>query len=227
MGKLKKENVLIIGDTHIPFEHKDYLEFVVDIQKRCKCGTVVHIGDLVDNHGISYHEKDPNGLSPEDEMKLADKRLKSWFKTFPKVKLCRGNHDGLVDRKGKTVGLPKRCFKQFRDIWGLPKGWIDDFEFTIDNVLYKHGTGFSGKYSHVTAAERSRQSTVIGHTHSVGGVEYMASSKDCIFGMNVSSGIDRKKYAFAYGKDFARKPLLGCGVVTDKGKYAQYFQMSI
>ena len=227
MGKLKKENVLIIADTHLPFEHENYLDFCKEIQVRCKCGVVVHIGDLVDNHSISYHEHDPDGWSPEEEMVQADLHLKPWFKAFPEVKLCRGNHDALVDRKGKTVGLPKRCFREYREIWSLPRGWRDGFEFTIRGVLYKHGTGFSGKYAHVMAAERSRMATVIGHTHSSGGVEYLASSKDCIFGMNVGSGLDRKKYAFAYGKDFPRKPILGCGITTDNGKFAQFFPMQI
>ena len=228
MSKKKlKENVLIIGDTHLPFEIEGYLEFCKTIEHRCKCGTVVHIGDFVDNHAISYHGHDPDGWSPADEMNETDRHTKDWFKAFPNVKLCRGNHDSLVDRKGKTVGLPKRCFKQYRDIWNLPKGWEDDFEFTIDNVLYKHGTGFSGKYAHVTAAERSRQSTVIGHTHASGGVEYLASSRDCIFGMQVGCGIDRKKYAFAYGKDFPRKPILGVGVVVGAGRYAQFMPMEI
>jgi hypothetical protein len=133
----------------------------------------------------------------------------------------------LVDRKAKTVGLPRRCFAEFRDIWGLPKGWIDKFEFTIDGVLYKHGTGMSGRYAHVQAAERARQSTVIGHTHSSCGVEYLVSSKDCIFGMNVGSGVDREAYAFAYGKDFPRKPVLACGIVTDKGRFCQTFPMKL
>ena len=226
-SRLKKENVLVIGDTHLPFEHKHYLEFVKGVQDKCKCGSVVHIGDLVDNHSISYHEHDPDGWSPEYEMKQTDKHLVDWFKAFPKLRLCRGNHDALVDRKGKTVGLPKRCFMKYRDIWNLPRGWEDDFEFVLDGVLYKHGTGFSGRYAHVTATERSRQSTVIGHTHASGGVEYLASSRDCIFGMQVGCGIDRKAYAFAYGKDFPRKPILGCGVVWENGKYAQFFPMTI
>jgi len=223
----KKDSVLIIGDTHLPFEHKRYLEFCKEIETRCKCGTIVHIGDLVDNHSISYHEHDPDGWSPADEMAETDKHLKEWFKAFPNVMLCRGNHDGLVDRKSKTMGLPRRCFAQFRDIWNLPKGWKDDFEWEIDKVLYKHGTGASGKYAHIQAAERARQSTVIGHTHSTLGVEYLASSKDCIFAMNAGCGIDRHKYAFNYGKDFPRKPILGCGVVTDNGKYAQVFAMDL
>ena len=224
---MKRDNVLVIGDTHIPFEKKGYLEFCLGIGERCKCNTVVHIGDLVDNNSISYFEKDPDGKSPEDEMKETDKHLKPWFKAFPKVKLCRGNHDRLVDRKGKTVGLPRRCFKSFRDIWNLPNTWVDDFEFQLNKVRYVHGTGYSGKYSHVQLSYISRQSAVMGHTHSTGGVEYTANMKSCVFGMNVGCGIDRKTYAFAYGKDFRRKPILGCGVVTDLGRFAQFFPMPL
>ena len=224
---MRNGNVLIISDTHCPWEHPGYLDFCNDIKKRVKCTQVVHIGDLVDNHSISYHEHDPDGWSPADEMIAADVHLEPWFKAFPKVELCSGNHDGLVDRKGKTVGLPKRCFKSFRSMWNLPRGWEDAFEHIIDGVLYKHGTGMSGRYAHVQAAERARMSTVIGHVHSSAGIEYIASSRDCIFGMNVGSGIDRKQYAFAYGKDFPRKPILACGVVTDNGRNPQVFRMEL
>jgi len=160
-------------------------------------------------------------------MKEADKHLKDWFSAFKEVMICIGNHDALIDRKRKWVGLPERCFKPYRDIWNLPKGWVDNFEWHIDGVLYKHGTGSSGRFAHIQAAERARQSTVIGHTHSTLGVEYLASSKDCIFAMNVGCGIDRHLYAFSYGKDFPRKPILGCGVVTDNGRFAQVFAMDL
>ena len=224
---MKKDHILVIADTHIPFERKGYLEFCKGVEKKFSCGTVVHIGDLVDNHSINYHEHDPDGWSPEYEMKEADKHLEDWFKAFPKALLCRGNHDALPDRKGKTVGLPKRCFKSFREMWKLPKAWVDDFEFEVDSVRYEHGTGYYGKYSHVNASYDNRQSTVIGHTHSVAGIEWSANSKNIIFGMNVGCGIDHKAYAFGYGKDFRRKPILGCGIVTDGGRYAQFIAMSL
>lgn len=222
------KNTLVIADTHIPFVKRGYLQFCKRIEKAFNCTRVVHIGDLVDNHSISYHEHDPDGWSPIGEMRAADKVLKKWFNAFPNVYLCRGNHDSLVDRKGKTAGLPKRAFKQFREIWSLPDSWEDGFSFQFDGVIYQHGTGYSGKYGHVSAAESNRQSTVIGHLHSVAGVSYMASEKDCIFGMCVGCGIDRKKYAFAYGKDFRRKPILGCGVVsaTRRGVNAQFIPMN-
>jgi len=224
---LHRDNVLVIADTHIPFEHKNYLEFCVSIGRRVKCGKVVHIGDLVDNHSISYHEHDPNGLSPIDEIKEAKRRLSLWFKAFPKLFLCRGNHDRMVDRKGRTTGLPDNVFKPFRDIWELPLGWHDAFEFDIDGVRYFHGSGYSGDLAHMKAAQNSRQSSVIGHVHSLCACAYTASEKDCIFGMAVGSGIDRNKYAFAYEKIFPRKPIVSCGVVTDRGKYAQVFKMDM
>ena len=130
------KNTLIIGDPHEPFCDSRYLPFCKRIYKAFNCKRVVCIGDLVDNHSISYHEHDPELWSPLKEMEETDKKLKKWFKTFPEVYLTRGNHDQLVDRKGKTVGLPKRCFKEYRDMWNLPDGWVDDFEFIFDGVKY-------------------------------------------------------------------------------------------
>jgi len=220
-------NVLIISDTHMPFVRSDYLEFCVKTRNKFKCDIIVHIGDLVDNHAISYHEHDPDGWSPAAEMAKVDEHLQSWFKEFPKVHLVRGNHDILVDRKSKTIGLPNRCFKPFREIWNLPEGWVDAFEFEIDNVRYIHGTGYSGKYGHVQAAYNNRQSIVMGHSHSSCGIEYAANSKDIIYGMNVGCGIDRKKYAFNYGRDFKRKPIVACGVILDNGKYPIIVPMNL
>lgn len=208
-------NRLVIGDTHLPFVHRHYLAFCKQTQKKYKCKETVHIGDLVDNHAISYFDTDPDGQSIKDEMEKADRELHKWFKAFPSLFLCRGNHDRLVDRKGKTHGLPTRAFKAFRDIWNLPDAWQDNFEFEKDGVLYKHGLGYGGKTPHLAAAQAERVSTVIGHVHTVAGVEWTASEKDCLFGMAVGCGIDRHTYAFSYGRDFKVKPIISCGVVFD------------
>lgn len=223
------KRVFVIGDTHEPFAHRDYLDFCIRIHKYFKCTHVVHVGDLVDNHAISYHEHDPNSWSPADEMREADEKLEKWFKAFPKVLLCRGNHDRLVDRKGKTNGLPQRCFKEFRDIWNLPKDWKDDFCHIIDDVKYIHGTGYSGKMAHLQAAQDNRMSTVMGHLHSVCGIEYTANEIDCIWGMSVGCGIDRKSRAFDYGMDAKHKPILACGIVeyTRYGVNPRLFRMEM
>ena len=223
---LDKRNVLVVGDTHIPFEQKGYLEFCLKVQKEEQCGTIVHIGDLVDNHSISYHEHDPNAWSPLHEMEETDKHLAKWFKAFPKVKLTKGNHDCLVDRKSKTVGLPRRCFQSYRDIWKLPKTWVDDFSFVIDGVLYKHGTKTSGRLAHYHQAIKNRMSVVMGHLPAYAGIVFTASPKDCIFGMNVGCGIHANALAFAYGEDFPEKPIVSCAVVYH-GDNPRLFRMKL
>jgi hypothetical protein len=223
-----KDNVLVIGDLHLPFEKKGYLDFCKQIQKRVRCGTVVMIGDLVDNATTSFHHDiDPNGYSPKDEINAAKKTLKTWFKAFPNVLLCLGNHDRRVDLKGRHVGLPECVFRPFRDIWELPYMWKDAFTHEIDGVLYQHGTGYQGEMAHIRAAYNNRQSTVIGHSHSFSTVGYIANEKDCMFGMNVGCGIDRHKIAFEYGRDFKKKPIVSVGVVTDHGRFAQVFPMPL
>jgi len=223
-----KNTIGVIGDLHLPFSRPDYLNFCISIFDRCKVKTVVHIGDLVDNHAISYYEHNPNGLSPQDEMEEVDRHLKRWFGAFPTLHLCLGNHDKMCSRKARTAGLPDRVFRSFREIWDFPLGWQDAFSWEFDGVRYMHGTGLSGKNAHIKAAEQNRQSTVIGHVHSGGGqISYLVSENDRIFGMNVGCGIDRKQYAFEYGVDYLKKPVLGCGVVTDKGKYCQFFPMDL
>lgn len=204
------------------------MNFCVEIFERCKCKTIVHVGDLVDNHSISYHEHDSDGKSPADEMAEVDKHLKRWFECFPELHLCLGNHDRLIQRKTKTFGLPSRVLKPFREVWNFPFMWKDALSWEFDNVRYIHGTGLSGQKAHLKAAELGRQSTVIGHVHQWGGqIGYMVSELDRIFGMNVGCGINRKAYAFEYGRDLIKKPVLGCGVVTDKGKYCQFFPMEL
>lgn len=222
-----RNSILVIGDTHEPFCRPDYLNFCVEIADRCKCKIIVHIGDLVDNHAISYHEHDPDGRSPADEMSEADKHLKRWFDAFPQVYLCLGNHDRLVHRKALTNGLPSRAIRSFREMWKLPIGWKDAFSWEFFGVRFTHGTGLNGDKAHIKAAEQSRQSCVIGHTHSALATSYLVSERDRIFAVNCGCGIDRKTYAFAYGKDLLKKPALGCAVVTDRGNYCQVFAMPL
>jgi len=227
VDKLKSHRVMIIGDTHIPFEHPRYFDFIRQTYDEFQCDTMVHIGDVVDNHAISYHEHNPDGMSPGDELKQAIKTLETkWYKHFPNVKVCMGNHDELIYRKAMTHGLPKAAFRSLNEILQAPAGWIWNFSHEIDHVLYQHGTGTSGKTAHATRSMNNRQSTVIGHIHSHGGVAYVASNKDLIFGLNVGCGIRPTAYAMTYGRDFVNRPTLGCGIVLD-GKHAFFIPMDL
>ena len=209
------DNVLVIGDPHEPFTKEGYLEFCRKIQEEYDCGTVIHIGDAVDNHAVSYHEKDPEGMSAGDEFNLAIERMKRWYHTFPNVKVCIGNHDALPFRKAFSAGLPKTWLKTYQELLQSPPTWEWDFVHQVNGVIYQHGTGLSGEMAAINAARENRQSTVIGHLHTVMNTRFLASYKDLIFGVTVGCGIDHEKYAFAYGKQNTRKPVVACAVILD------------
>jgi predicted phosphodiesterase len=218
--------VLVIGDLHAPFIHEKYFDFIRYIRDRFLCEKVISIGDIVDQHAINYHEHDPDGQSSGDEIDKTVGILTKWYNEFPVLQITKGNHDELPNRKAKTHGLSQRYIKSLNSVFEMPKKWTWHDDLIIDNVLYMHGTGKWGKYSHIAWANDNRISTVTGHAHSGGGVQYLASKVSIIFGMNVGCGIDIKSYAMAYGKNFARRPTIGCGVVLD-GRTAFFCPMEM
>jgi predicted phosphodiesterase len=216
----------VISDTHEPFTHKNYRNFCYETFNKFKVNKIVHIGDEVDNHALSYHEHSPDGDSSGKEAEKAQKAMNQWYKLFPDVTVIVGNHSALPYRQATTAGIPKKFVKVYEEIWEAPKGWKWVMETEIDHVKYTHGLGVSGQNGAINLAIRSRQSVVIGHIHSFGGVNYHASANDMIFGMNVGCGIDVHSYAFEYGKNFVNKPTLGCGIVID-GKDALFIPMKL
>jgi len=211
---MNKINGLIIGDLHEPFCLEDYLKFNKELYKKYKCGWSRFAGDLVDAHAWSYHEHNPDGRSAGDELDEAIHRLKRWYKAFPDADVTLGNHDYLIARKAKTAGLSGRFLKDFREVIEAPKAWRFRDEYIKDGVLHTHGSiGNAFK-----RALMCRMSVVQGHLHSEMSVQWSVSEKDKIFGLQVGCGIDRKAYGFEYGKPFAKKPVIGSGLLLDGGR---------
>lgn len=220
------DNVLILADTHFPFCREGYLEHVRKVQEEYKCGTVVHIGDEVDLCAISQWESDPDGFSAGSEADLAQQEMKKWYSVFPSVKVCIGNHTARPFRMARTAGIPKKFIKTYEEAWEAPKGWQWSENWEIKDVLYTHGTGLSGESAAIKLASQLRQNCVIGHIHTSAGIQYNASKKDLVWGMQVGGAIDDTKYAFAYAKDQLKKSIIGCGVVLN-GKLPLFIPMEL
>jgi len=205
----------IIADTHFPWVHPMYLRFCRDTFCRFNVKQVVHIGDVADNHAVApNYVADPDGRSTGDEAKETLQFTKLWHKAFPKALVCIGNHDKRHILAAQKQGLSDMFLRSYAEIWETPT-WKWAFSHEIDGVRYEHGSGSSGKNAALNRAIEHRQSTVIGHTHTFGGVAYHCNYTSRIFGMNVACGIDVQAYAFEYGADFVVRPVLGCGVVID------------
>ena len=109
----EEERVLIIGDTHCPFDMDTYIDFLEDTYNKYRCNRVVHIGDELDHHYSSYHETDANGLGGGDELAVA---------------------------KTQSGGIPREWMREYNDVLGVPN-WNFHTEMEIDGVLYAHGEG--------------------------------------------------------------------------------------
>lgn len=206
--------ILVFSDPHCPFDHPNFPYFLQDTAKKYKVGQVICLGDLVDNHAISRHGAEACALGAYSELDLAIQRLKIYAALFPEVDYVIGNHDERIIRQAASVGIGSRFLKDLHDVFELPEGWVcRGNEFIQDNVLYSHGINWGGKNGAINKAQAERMSCAIGHSHSFGGVQYSANSRDSVFGINVGCGVNREAYAFAYGKYAKQKETLGCGVV--------------
>lgn len=206
--------ILIPGDLHCPVDHPAYLQFCLDLYDQWDCDQVIFIGDIVDNHAVSFHAANPHCPGPCDEYELAYESIQRWYKAFPKAKVAIGNHDNRIIRLAESVNMPSKYLRDFQEVWDTP-GWDWDYEHIVDSVLYIHGTGVSGVHPSWSAISKKMSSVVMGHCHSRAGVKFLCNGRERFFGMDVGCGIDVRAYNFAYGQNFAVRPCLAAGIVLD------------
>lgn len=198
-----------------------YVEFLRETWKRFKCDRFVHLGDLIDSHSMSFHERDPDLHSPNDELQKAVAQAKQLYKAFPKAEIITGNHDALVHRQARGVGLPERCIRDLAEIYETPKGWQWHPQFsslTIDDVDYFHGDGTGrqrGQQAALKNAMKRFAPVVQGHLHTQAGAWFYANDRSAIFGMNVGTGLDHTAREMRYAVSDNAKPVVSCGVVID------------
>ena len=213
--------ILAIGDIHCPCERKHYLSFCKDIYKKYKCDVIVFMGDIIDNHAISFHAKHPEMPGSNDEYELALEHVQRWYKAFPKARVCIGNHCERVVRLAQSVNIPSKFLRNYKEIWGTPK-WDWNYEHTADGVLYAHGTGSGGGlHPAYNTMRKMSLSVVLGHFHSAAGIKWLVNPNTRMFGMDVGTGINDKAMAFAYGKYNKVRSVLSCGVVIDGHPYLE------
>lgn len=219
-----------IGDLHCPFNHPNYLSFLLDTFDKWNVTDVIYIGDVVDLHALSRHQTEPVAKGVVSEYNLAIKELHKYYEAFPKARICIGNHDKIPERQAATLGMPEIFLRSFRDLWELPEGYEVDNHFIIDDVMYHHGTNACGINGAINKALNERMSVVQGHEHSSFKIDYRANARDIIFGCSCGCGVDNTAYAFEYGKLAPRKPILGTAIIKSSSEAylvpmgAEYFR---
>ena len=207
---------LIISDLHFPYAHKDSLPFLKAVKSWLKPDRVVNIGDEVDYHAISFHDKDPDLDNATQELLKAREDIKKLEKLFPKMDLLHSNHGSLVFRKRKYYGLPDYIIKDYADILDVNKKnwkWHDKL------ILHdKYGSYY---FVHNMNKDPLKSSMAIGmnfiqgHYHTDFQIKYWSSPEALRWGISVGCLIDKDSMAFAYSRVNIRRPILGCAYIED------------
>lgn len=209
-----KKSILCISDMHIPYEHEDAFKFLAAVKKVYKPDLVVCLGDLVDWHSISFHEKNPNLASPGDELDRIRKKAAILEKMFPEMIVIGSNHGDLPLRKMKNAGLPSKFLRNYNEIYGVGKGWVFCDDLTIEDgkevIYFAHGIS---KDAVKVAAQRGVHH-ICGHYHTEFCIDYVSNPRNLLWGVNSGCLIDREALAFEYGKLTLDRPIIGTPVIV-------------
>jgi len=219
------KSVLIIPDTHEPYTHKDAYLFLKEIKKKLRPDIIIHLGDEVDGHSLSFHDSIAELDSGSVELQKAKLGLDELEGIFPKISILTSNHGSLIYRRLKSHGISMEYIKPLKVLYDKPKwNWYDEIVLStaLGEVYFCHGkTGAYGKL-----AKEMGMSAVQGHFHGKQEITWHLSATKERFNMFCGCLIDRDSMAFEYGKNHLPKPLLGCAYISKHG-YPNLVKMNL
>lgn len=176
----------------------------------------MQIGDEVDGHAWSFHDKDPDLLSPGDELGSAQGYIKELERLFPQMDLLDSNHGSLFYRKQKSTGLPRGIFKTYNDIYNVSKKWKWHKHLTIQLSDGAYCYFHHGKSADVMKTSMSMgMSCVQGHYHEKFGVQYWANSLGLYFAAQTGCLVDDDSLAMDYNNANLKRPLIGSLIILN------------
>lgn len=195
----RNKRVLLISDLHFPFAIDGWFEFLSNLHAVRKYDIIISIGDEVDGHNLSFHEKEDGMPSPSKELEMAQDCMKLMSSVFPKMYILNSNHGSLIFRKAKFHGIPYAMIKPLPELYGTPLyEWHDEIilETNAGKVYLCHGR--TSAYGRL--AKEERVSAAQGHFHSKAEITWHKTTAGMIFNMFIGCLADQRKIAFNYAK---------------------------
>lgn len=212
----KNKSILVIGDLHFPYQHRDTFSFLEAIKKKYKPDRVISIGDEIDGHAWSFHTPESELDSPGVEFKRAKECMQRLHSLFKKMDILESNHGSLHIRKVKAHGIPEGFVKTYNDAWGVGVSWKWHYELTVKmsngEDLYLH---HARSANILAASQMMGMNCIFGHHHQKQSIQYWTSGFVTKFGAFTGCLVDADSLAQAYGKINVKKPLLGSIIILD------------
>lgn len=213
--------ILVIGDTHFPFAHKEAIAWIYQVAKKLKPKAIVQIGDLYDLLAWSAFPKSMNTYTPKQEIELARSHAEEFWtslrKASPDAKCFQliGNHDVRPMKRLLENAPALEVFIHF-DPWfefdGVETIKDSREELVLNDVVFIHG------HKAKLGAHRDfmSQNVVVGHSHT-GGVVFRALKDRIVWELNAGFVGDAGSKAFTYTPQKTVSWTLGVGVIDALG----------
>jgi predicted phosphodiesterase len=174
MKNIKLEKILLIPDSHFPYEDKKAFELMLKVGKAFKPDHSIILGDFIDCYSVSSHSK-----NPQRSLKLTEE-VNATKVALDKVKalgaknnvFVSGNHEDRLERYLMDKAPELFDFISTPHILDLTK---KGFKYIPYKQAYKigklnvtHDTGVAGRYAHYKSMDAFQHNVVIGHTHRLG-----------------------------------------------------------
>ena len=213
---MNNSRVLILSDTHFPYEKPMYFNWIRKLKAKIKPTNVIHIGDLADFNSLSFFDKSPSLKSASFEIIDAKKKIKKLELIFPEMNILLGNHDIRIQRLGEKAGITDSFFKSLNQILGIKSNWTwnQKLILTLPNgnqVFFTHHF----KANVLSSSKELGMSYVCSHQHTKASIEYWSSPTSLNFAMIVGSSINPKSEAFKYAKNFIKRPIISVGAIIN------------
>jgi hypothetical protein len=213
---MDNSRILVIPDLHFPYAHIDCLNFLSAIKKKYKPTRIILLGDELDFHALSFHDKDPDLDSAGRELEKSLGYMETLIKMFPSADVMESNHGSMFYRKAKHHGMPRHLLKSYNEVLNAPKSWKwhKELIITLPNggrCKFVHGVSANV----LVASQSVGMSLVQGHHHSLFELRYWDNGDKFNFAATSGCLIDDQAYSFAYNKLQIKRPILGAMVILD------------
>mgnify|MGYP005842901467 CR=1 FL=1 len=229
-AKIDPSRLLVFGDFHAPYSHRDAVSFLRAVRDALEPTAVICTGDEIDAQALSAFGANPNLPSAGDELQMARLHLLELHGLFPTLHLVRSNHGQRMQRAARAAGVPAGALVCPGDLlFGerlpdgrivRPKGiglgwtWHAEIELSLPGVgrtVVAHDLGT--RLDRIALEEGV--SVIQGDHHKLAGVQWIQTRTGTRFTAAAGCLIDPRSPAFAYDRRGARRPVLGCLSVED------------
>lgn len=196
--------ILVVGDLHFPFVHKNALEALHVFNKQAQPTHIIQVGDAYDMYAFSKYPRSQNIYSPKDEESLAREGLVNFWKRMEldnpgaKRTMLLGNHDirpvkRALESNGSFEHIVEKHLKEIMTFDNVETIYDSREEYEASGILFHHGF-LSGLGKH---RDYTHSNIVVGHTHK-GGVSYRRIKGQTLWELNAGFLGDPEAKALSY-----------------------------